>query len=155
MPAAPARVVSCLQKSVSLHLTAIEHYTTVAEHLERWGYLQLGKRFRDEAKFERHHLRALLSRLEFYDQAAILTHDAPSWPRGDVVGILNASLVMEASAAAVERQNIVDARAVGDEGSAVVFVELLAESEQSIRELEADVRTITQIGLDNWLSLQV
>lgn len=152
--AAPA-VVDCLQNAVSLHLTAVEHYATIAEHLDRAGYHKLGDRFRNDAEEERGHLKKAVERLEYYQTAPVLTHAAPTYPRYDVPGILAASLTLEESAAAAERQHVTECRAAGDELSALVFAELLAGSEESIKNLEADRFVIGQIGLDNWLANQV
>ena len=147
-------VIDCLQNAVSLHLTAIEHYVTVAEHLGRIGYGKLSARFRSEADDEREHLSSVLARLEFFGVQPAYNHAPPAWPRYDVPGILTASLTLEQAAATAERQHVTESRAAGDEGSAVVFATLLAGSEESIRQIEADQMLIGQMGLDNWLSLQ-
>lgn len=154
MPAAIPTSVECLQNAVSLHLTAIEHYATAAEHLGRIGYAKLASRFAEDAEEERGHLKAALARLEFFQTAPVLTHASPTWPRYDVPGILQSSLDLEAAAWEAERRHIVEVRGAADEGTAAVFVELLAGSEASVRELEADQLLIAQMGLDNWLSLQ-
>jgi len=151
MPIASTDVVDALQASCRLHLTAIEHYTGLAAHLERWGY-KLGDRYRDDAKEERGHLRAVMERLEFFDVAPSLDHKLPAWPRHDYTGILAASLLLETAAAAVERANIAVCREAGDEQSALVFVVLLAGSEKSILEIEAAQKVISEIGLDNYLA---
>ena len=154
MPAPIPASVECLQNAVSLHLTAIEHYATAAEHLGRIGYAKLAERFSADAEEERGHLKLALARLEFFQTAPVLTHAAPSWPRYDVPGILAASLTLEQATAAAERQHIVEVRQVADEGTAEVFTQLLAGSEESIRELEADQLLISQMGIENYLSLQ-
>lgn len=156
MPASLSdKVIAALQRSVSLHLTAIEHYQTVAEHLARWGYAKLGERFKADADEERGHLHKLLERLEFYDFQPTYDHVAPKWPRGDVSGILAASLALETATAQAERQAVLDARSVGDERSAIVFSGNLEGSEDAIQKIEADVFVIGQVGLDNWLQGQL
>ena len=155
MPIAPTGVIECLQSSASLHLTAVEHYATISEHLARAGYHKLGERYRADAEEERGHLRKVLERLEFYNTQPTYQHAAPSWPRYDVPGILGANLTLETNAAEVERHNITAVRAVGDELSALVFAELLEGSEQSIKEIEADKFVIGQVGIDNWLANQI
>lgn len=155
MPAAIPASVECLQNAVSLHLTAIEHYATVSEHLGRIGYGKLAERFAADAEEERGHLKAALARLEFFQTGPVLTHAVPMWPRYDVPGILTASLKLEQATAEAERAHIVEVRGVSDEGTAVVFTELLKGSEASIRELEADQLTISQVGIDNWLQGQI
>jgi len=145
-------VIAALQASVALHLTAIEHYSTLAEHLIRWGYSGLGEKYRADAEEEREHFKKCVERLEFYDVAPVLTHPAPSWPRHDYAGILVANMQLEQKAATVERANIVASRAVGDELSALVFAELLEGSEESIKDIQAVQSVIKQIGLDNYLA---
>lgn len=152
MPVAAPDVLSALQRSLSLHLAAIEAYQTISSHLARWGYSKLGSRFASEAEGERVHLRAVLSRLEYFDQGGEIAHAAPVWPRHDVPGILAASLDLENGAAAAERNGILISRAAGDEGSALVFVELLKDSEQTIEQITADLQVIADVGLDNWLA---
>lgn len=153
MPSALSdKVIAALQRSVSLHLTAMEHYQTISEHLSRWGYSKLGDRFKADADEERGHLHQLLERLEFFDAQPTYDHIPPKWPRGDVPGILAASLALEVAAAQAERQGVLDARSVGDERSALVFANNLEGSEDSIKQIEADVFVIGQVGLDNWLA---
>lgn len=155
MPAAIPASVECLQNAVSLHLTAIEHYATVSEHLARIGYGKLAERFAADAEEERGHLKAAVARLEYFQTQPVLTHAAPTWPAYDVPGIIAASLTLEVATADAERQHIVEVRKAADEGTAEVFTELLHGSEQSIRELEADQFTIGQVGVDNWLANQI
>lgn len=152
MPTPAADVVAALQRSAALHLTAIEHYSTLGEHHARWGYSELGNRWKRDAEEERGHLRSVFARLEFYDVPADLAHDAPAWPRHDVEGILAASLELEAAAANAERSGVLISRAAGDEQSALVFASLLEGSEDAIRLLEADMKVIGQVGVDNWLA---
>lgn len=155
MPTAPEPVIAALQTSVSLHLTAIEHYATLAEHLSRVGYTKLGERYRRDADEERGHLADVVRRLEFFNTQPTYTHAAPSWPRYDFPGILAANLELETRAAETERAGIVTSRAAGDEGTAVTLTVLLDGSEESLREIEADRFVISQVGLDNFLANQV
>lgn len=152
-PIAPT-VIDALQQCVSLHLTAVEHYATVAEHLARWGYKKLAERFAADADEERLHLSAVLGRLEFFDVQPTFVHAAPAWPRLDVPGILDASLTLESGTASAERQAVTAARAAGDEVTAVLLAGNLAGSEEGIQRIEADRLLISQIGLDNWLANQ-
>jgi bacterioferritin len=145
-------VIAALQTSVAMHLTAIEHYSTLAEHLDRWGYSRLGEKYRADAEEERGHFKKCVERLEFYDVAPVLTHPAPSWPRHDFAGILVANMQLEQKTAIAERANILASRAVGDELSALVFADLLEGSEESIEDIQAVQSVIKQIGLDNYLA---
>lgn len=155
MPAAEQIVIDALQASVSLHMTAIEHYQTLSAHLGRWGYSKLGEKYAADAEEERGHLKKCLDRLEYYDVQPNYEHAEPSWPRHDWEGIVSANYELESAAAQVERANVAAARSVGDEQSALVFAELLEGSEGSIREIEAIQKVLDQIGVDNYLANQV
>lgn len=155
MPAAPDGVVDALQASVRLHLLAIEHYQAISEHLGRWGYAKLSAKYAGDVDEEREHLKKCLHRLEYYDVQPTYEHDSPSWPRHDFEGILAANMELESAAADVERANVLTARSVGDEQSAIIFASLLEGSEGSIEEIEATQKVIEQIGLDNYLANQV
>lgn len=155
MPAAQNVVIDALQASVRLHLTTIEHYQTLSEHLGRWGYAKLASKYAEDAAEERDHLKAVMGRLEYYDVQPTYEHDAPSWPRHDFEGILAANLALESAAAETERANVLTARSVGDERSAIIFAGLLEGSEGAISDIEAAQKVIEQIGLDNYLSVQV
>ena len=155
MPQAPEGVIDALQASVRLHMTAIEHYQSQAEHFDHWGYGKLADASRGEAEEERRHLHKVQARLEYYDVQPAFDHDQPDWPRHDFEGILAANLSLETAAAEVERANVAACRAVGDEISAVIFAQLLEGSEGAMAETEAKQRVIEQIGVDNFLANQV
>ena len=155
MPQAPEGVIDALQASVRLHMTAVEHYQSQAEHFDRWGYAKLSDTSRGEAEEERRHLHEVQARLEYYDEQPAFDHDQPDWPRHDFEGILAANLALETAAADVERANVAACRNVGDEISAVLFTQLLEGSEEAVAAIEAKQRVIEQIGLDNYLANQV
>jgi bacterioferritin len=155
MPTAPDGVINALQASVRLHLTAIEQYQSQAEHFDRWGYSKLGEKYRGEAAEEREHLKNVMARLEYYDEQPAYDHDEPNWPRHDFEGVVAANLELESSAMKVERNNVLVARAAGDELSAEIFADLLEGSEASVAEIEAVQKVLDQIGVDNYLANQV
>ncbi len=150
-----ASVEAALQLSVSLHWLAVEQYTVQAEHLARWGYSKLAEEAREDAEEERGHLRKLLSRLEFYDIEPTCDHDHAEWPRHDYEGILASNYALEVKSMMAERGNVMVARSAGDELTAIVFAEILAGSEASVRNIEGTMRVIEQIGIDNFLADKV
>lgn len=155
MPQAPEGVIDILQRSVSLHLTAIEQYQGQAKHFSRWGYEKLGKRYEEDVEEERGHLSKVVERLEFYDVSPDYTHAAPKWPRHDYTGVLQANLELESAAMEFEREAVQIARDAGDELTAKAFARLLAGSEASVAEIEAIERVLGDIGVDNYLANQV
>ena len=154
-PITTAGVVSSLQASVRLHLTAVEHYSTLAAHFGRWGYSKLAAKYEEDAEEERGHLNTLIERLEYYDVQPDFEHEHPSWPRHDFEGILATNYELETAAAVNERAGVLACRAVGDERSSLVFASILGGSEHSIADIEATQKVLEQIGLDNYLANQV
>lgn len=155
MPQPPSpEIIDALQASVRLHLTAIETYTAQSAHFGRWGYEKLAERYKADAKEERGHLALAQDRLEYYDVQPACDHYEPEWPRHDLEGILSANYALELAAAEHEKNAVLICRAAGDEQSALVFATLLAGSDASVGEIEADQKVIEQIGLENFLANQ-
>ena len=154
-PITTSGVVASLQTAVRLHLTAVEHYATLAAHFGRWGYSKLAAKSAEDAEEERGHLKSLIERLEYYDVQPEYEHAQPSWPRHDFEGILAANYELENATAVAERAGVLACRTVADERSALVFASNLEGSEDSIADIEATQKVLEQIGLDNYLANQV
>lgn len=149
-------VVELLKKSLNIHWQQTTALTAQAVHLERWGYKKLAKIIRKDAEEEHEHAMINLARLEFFDaDYQSLVVSPLSWTRHDMLAIIkyNLDLVREASAA--ERATIVAARAIGDEMTANIMIPLLQGSEDGIVLYEGFLKMIEQMGIDNFLTLQV
>jgi len=149
-------VVELIKKSLNIHWQQTTVLTAQAEHLQRWGYKKLAAIFKADAIQEQTHAAINIKRLEFFDadhQPLIIA--PPAWARHDMVAMIkyNLASVMEASVA--ERTTIVAARAVGDEITANMFIELLQGSEDGIELYTGFLKLIEQMGVDNFLTLQV
>jgi len=97
-----------------------------------------------------------LKRLEFFDiDYQPLVVSPPSWTRHDMVAMIKYNLNSVRDAAATERATITAARSVGDEMTANIMIPLLQGSEDGIELYEGYLKLIEQMGLDNFLSLQV
>ncbi len=95
-----------------------------------------------------------LKRLEFFDvdyQPLIVSPQ--SWARHDMVAMIEYNLQSVREAASVEKATIVAARAMGDELTANSMIPLLQGSENGIEIYESYLKQISQMGLDNFLSL--
>ena len=71
------------------------------------------------------------------------------------MAILRYNLDSVKEAAAAEKATIIAARAVGDELTANTMIPLLQGSEDGISLYEGFLKMIEQMGLDNFLSIQV
>ena len=149
-------VVELLKKSLNIHWEQTTSLTAQAVHLERWGYKKLAAIFKEDAEEEHQHAIENLKRLEFFDINYQPLNVAPkSWTRHDMLAMINYNLDSVREASSVERLTITAARAIGDELTANIMIPLLQGSENGIRLYEGYLKLIEQMGLDNFLTLQV
>jgi bacterioferritin (cytochrome b1) len=149
-------VISLLKQSLNVHWQQATALTAQAVHLERWGYKKLAEVIKADAEQEHKHAAENIKRLEFFDvDYQPLAVSQPSWTRHDMVALIQYNLNSVREAAAAERETIVAARAIGDEMTANMMIPLLQGSEDGIVLYEAYLKLIEQMGLDNFLSIQI
>jgi bacterioferritin (cytochrome b1) len=149
-------VIELLKKSLNIHWQQTTSLSAQAIHLERWGYNKLSNRIREDAEEEHQHAIINIKRLEFFDidyQPIVIS--PPKWTRHDMVAMITYNLNSVREAAAAERETIVAARSVGDEITANIMIPLLQGSENGIELYEGYLKLIEQMGIDNFLTLQV
>ena len=150
------QVIELLKQSLNIHWQQTTVLTAQAVHLERWGYKKLAAVIKEDAEEEHKHAEENIKRLEFFDtDYQPLSISPPSWTRHDMLAMINYNLDSVRQAANVERETITAARAVGDELTANMMIPLLQGSENGIKLYEAYLKLIEQMGLDNFLTLQV
>jgi bacterioferritin (cytochrome b1) len=149
-------VIELLKQSLNIHWQQTTTLTAQAVHLERWGYKKLAAIIKEDAEEEHQHAIENLKRLEFFDiDYQPLSVVPKSWTRHDMLAMIDYNLNSVREAAAAERATITAARAVGDELTANMMIPLLEGSENGIRLYEGYLKLIKQMGLDNFLTLQV
>lgn len=149
-------VIDLLKQSLNIHWQQTTALTAQAAHCKRWGYNKLGDMLEADAKEEHEHAMINLKRLEFFDQDyQPLNVVPPTWTRHDMVAMINYNLASVREASATERATIVAARSVGDELTANVMIPLLQGSEDGIALYESYLKLIEQMGIENFLTLQV
>jgi bacterioferritin (cytochrome b1) len=149
-------VIEALKASLNIHWQQTTSLSAQAVHLERWGYKKLANILREDAKEEHEHAMINLHRLEFFDVDYQPLVVAPkTWTRHDMVAMIQYNLDSVREAAAAERATITAARAVGDEMTANIMIPLLHGSEDGIKLYEGYLKLIEQMGIDNFLTLQV
>jgi bacterioferritin (cytochrome b1) len=149
-------IIELLKQSLNIHWQQTTSLTAQAVHLERWGYKKLAAVIKADAEEEHEHAAVNLKRLEFFDtdyQPLIVS--PPTWVRHDIVAMIRYNLNSVREAAAAERSTISAARAAGDEITANIMIPLLQGSENGIRLYESYLKLIEQMGLENFLTLQV
>lgn len=149
-------VIELLKQSLNIHWQQTTSLTAQAVHLERWGYKKLAAALLADSKEEHEHAAINLKRLEFFDvDYQPLSVNPPTWTRHDMIAMIKYNLNSVREAAATERATITAARAAGDELTANVMIPLLQGSEDGIELYEGYLKLIEQMGLDNFLTLQV
>jgi len=149
-------VIELIKKSLNIHWQQTTVLTAQAEHLQRWGYKKLAAIIKEDAIQEQTHAAINIKRLEFFDvdyQPLIL--NPPIWKRHDMVAMINYNLDSVREASAAERATIVAAMEIGDQITVQMFIELLQGSEDGIELYEGFLKLIEQMGIDNFLTLQV
>lgn len=150
------KVIELLKKSLNIHWQQTTALTAQAVHLERWGYKKLAAIIKADAQQEHEHAAININRLEFFDvDYQPLSVIPPSWTRHDMVAMIRYNLDSVREASLAERATIVAARAVGDEITANMMIPLLQGSEDGISLYESYLKLIEQMGLENFLTLQV
>jgi bacterioferritin (cytochrome b1) len=149
-------VIELLKQSLNIHWQQTTSLSAQAVHLNRWGYKKLAEVIRADAEEEHKHAMINLQRLEFFDvDYQPLMVSPPVWTRHDMLGLIQYNLNSVREAAAAERATISAARSVGDELTANIMIPLLQGSEDGIVLYEGYLKLIEQMGLDNFLSIQV
>lgn len=149
-------VIELLKQSLNIHWQQTTSLTAQAIHLERWGYKKLAAVIKEDAEEEHQHAAANIERLEFFDiDYQPLVVSPPTWTRHDMVAMIQYNLNSVREAAAAERATITAARSVGDEMTANMMIPLLKGSEDGIKLYESYLKLIEQMGIDNFLTLQV
>jgi len=149
-------VVDLLKQSLNIHWQQTTVLTAQAEHLNRWGYKKLASIIKEDSRQEQEHAAVNIARLEFFDvDYQPLVVNQKTWTRHDIASMIQYNLDSVREASATERATIVAARAVGDEITANVMLPLLQGSEDGIQLYEGFLKLIEQMGLDNFLTLQV
>jgi bacterioferritin (cytochrome b1) len=150
------KVIDLLKQSLNIHWQQTTALTAQAVHLERWGYKKLAEVLKADAEEEHQHAAVNIERLEFFDQNyQPLVVSPPQWQRHDMLAMIKYNLDSVRQASVTERATIVAARAVGDEITANMMIPLLQGSEDGIRLYEGYLKLIEEMGLDNFLTLQV
>ncbi len=148
-------VIHHLQEVLKAELTAISQYVLHAEMMENWGYKGLAKYTKMEAIGEMKHAEAVLERMLFLDGTPSMQELFKLRIGQNVQQMHENDLQLEFDA--VDRLNkaVAVAVAAGDNGSRELFERILKDEEMHVDFLEAQLTMIEQMGIQNYLALQV
>ncbi len=148
------QVLAALNEALKEELTAINQYFLHAEMCQNWGYDRLYALIKKESIEEMKHAEDLIERILFLD-------GTPSMELmqikvgGNVQQQLENDLELEYNAVAMYNRHVQLAREAGDNGSRELFEKLLADEEDHVDWLEAQLHQIREVGYDRYLSQQI
>ena len=147
------QVIAQLNIALKEELTAINQYFLHAEMCHNWGYHKLGDYIRKQSIDEMKHAEELIERILFLDATPKMEYMALSVGTS-VKEQLEADLKLELNAVEMYNNAIKVSREAGDDTSRALFSKLLADEEEHVDWLEAQVGQIKEMGYQQYLSNQ-
>jgi bacterioferritin len=149
-----AKVIEALNARLAEELTAISQYTVHSELLENWQYGRLHEPVWKRALTEMKHAEKLIERILFLDGRPTVSELKPLHIGAAVPDIHKNDLASEYDAVKAYNDSIKVAIEAGDNGSKQLLEGILADEEEHVDWLEAQLDQIGQVGLENYLAQQ-
>jgi bacterioferritin len=149
------KVIEQLNAALSAELTAIVQYMTQSEMCQGWGYKRLGESTKVRAIEEMRHAEGLIERIIFLDSIPSVDVGLKPQLGSKVPEQMEINLKDEQDAVRQYNEAVricVEAR---DEGSKALFDRMIHDEERHIDFLEAQLHTIAEMGIANYLSQQL
>jgi bacterioferritin len=150
-----AKVIETLNALLADELGAINQYMVHSEMCDDWGYGRLHEAIEKRAVDEMRHAEKLIGRILFLDGKPVVSGLSPITIGADVEAQLRNDLGAELGAVTAYNEGIRLAVEVGDNGSRDLLEEILADEEDHIDWLEAQLAQIEQMGIQNYLVEQI
>jgi len=147
------QVIAQLNIALKEELTAINQYFLHAEMCHNWGYHKLGDYIRKQSIDEMKHAEELIERILFLDATPKMEYMTLSVGTS-VKEQLEADLKLELNAVEMYNNAVKVSREAGDDTSRALFSKLLADEEEHVDWLEAQVGQIKEMGYQQYLSNQ-
>jgi bacterioferritin len=149
------KVIEQLNERLAEELTAINQYMVHSEMCASWGYEKLHKASEKRAIDEMKHAEKIIGRILFLEGQPIVTNLGKIAIGEDVEKQLRNDLKGEAEAIKVYNDTIKLVGDLGDNGSADLLQSILNDEEAHLDWLEAQLDQIAQIGIQNYLVMQI
>ena len=149
------KVIEQLNSALSAELTAIVQYMTQSEMCGNWGYKGLAARTKQRAIEEMRHAEGLIERIIFFDSVPAVDVGLKPQMGSNVQQQMEINLKDEQDA--VRQYNdaakiCVDAN---DDGTRAIFQRMILDEERHVDYLEANLHSIKEMGIANYLSQQM
>jgi bacterioferritin len=149
------KVIAELNAALSSELTAIVQYMTQSEMCQNWGYKRLGERTKVRAIEEMRHAEGLIERIIFLDSTPTVEVGLKPQLGGNVKEQMEINLKDELDAVVQYNAAVKVCTDAKDDGSRALFEHMIQDEERHADYLEAQVHSIQEMGIGNYLSQQL
>jgi bacterioferritin len=149
------QLLKALNGLLADELGAINQYMVHAEMVENWGYMKLGKMLQARAVTEMKHAEKLIGRILFLEGTPVVSKLSDIHIGADVPKQFENDHAAEIGAVKSYNAAIKLAVEVADNATKEILDAILNDEDQHVDEIEAQQDQIKQMGLPQYLSLQV
>lgn len=150
-----AKLIDALNDILTAELTGINQYFIHAKMCANWGYERLASVNRRESIEEMKHADDVIDRILFLDGVPNMQRLEKVRVGENVKEQLELDLALEMSAVARLNESIELAVQVKDNGTRELLAKILVDEQDHIDWIEAQLTQISQMGIENYLSVQV
>lgn len=148
-------VLEFLQKVVTLELTAVHHYLLHAGMCDNWGYERLKHELHERTTDEIAHVSKVIDHMLYLEGAPDVQKLGAVHSGESVQDLFTADLNLEQEDVKLLREAIAHCATVGDFTTRHLLEDMVVDSEDHVDWFETKLRTIKQVGLENYLSEQI
>ena len=149
------KVIDQLNDALRAELIAINQYFLHAEMQESWGYSKLGGFIKKQSIDEMKHAEQVIERILFLEGTPGMGMKLPLKVGENVKAQMESDLALEHEAFTQYNTALQVCADEGDNTSADLFRNLLADEEKHIDFLESQMHIIKEIGIQNYLAKQM
>jgi len=149
------KVIEQLNAALSSELTAIVQYMTQSEMCQNWGYKQLGDLTKARAIEEMKHAEGLIERIIFLDGNPSVEVGLKPQLGSKVQEQIEINLKDELDAVREYNEAAKVCAGAGDGGSKALFDGMIGDEERHADFLEAQLHSIKEMGIANYLAQQL
>jgi len=146
------KVIAVLNEVLKAELTAINQYFLHCEMCANWGYYRLAGHIRKESIEEMVHAEKCIERILFLDGSPNMSDYFKINIGASVEQQLKNDLELEYGAVKRLNEGIVLCREIKDDGSRDLLTEILEDEEEHIDWLEAQLHSIEEMTIQNYLA---
>jgi bacterioferritin len=150
-----AQLLKTLNGLLADELGAINQYMVHAEMVENWGYMKLGKMIQSRAITEMKHAEKLIGRILFLEGTPIVSKLSDIHIGADVPKQFANDHGAEMGAVKSYNAAIKLAADVSDNATKEMLDSILKDEDAHVDEIEAQQDQIRQMGLPQYLSIQI